>query len=85
MSRFARACGTYIPDWMEAAFGNAQDEEQHNLLATAIATELCDKLIEEGGGHLHFYTLNKPDLTYNVSRAIGCEAAPLEMAAGGVA
>ncbi len=85
MSRFARACGTFIPDWMESAFGNAQDEEQHNLLATAIATELCDKLIEEGVEHMHFYTLNKPDLTYNVARALGCEAAPLEMAAGGAA
>ncbi len=86
MSRFARACGTDVPRWMESAFGNAQTEEEHSLLATAIATEMCDQLIQAGCDHLHFYTLNKPDLTYNVARALGCAPAPFAMAAqGGVA
>ena len=86
MARFAKACGTSVPDWMASAFGNAQTEEERGLLATAIATEMCDQLIAAGCAHLHFYTLNKPDLTYNIARALGCAPAPFAMAAqGGVA
>ncbi|MEO1314387.1 MAG: methylenetetrahydrofolate reductase [NAD(P)H], partial [Pseudomonadota bacterium] len=58
MARFAKACGTSVPAWMETAFANTQTEEETTLLATAIATELCDQLIEAGCEHLHFYTLN---------------------------
>ena len=84
MARFAAGCGATVPDWMHAAFGNAADEAERTLLATAIATEMGDRLIQEGCGHLHFYTLNKPDLTYDVARALGCEVRPLA-AAGSVA
>ena len=86
MARFARSCGTSIPDWLLGAFQNAEDEAQETLLATAIATELSDTLMREGSKHLHFYTLNKPDLTYEIARAIGCEPARFGMAeAGGAA
>ena len=81
MGRFARACGTEVPVWMESAFGNAETEEDRSLLATVIATELGDQLKSEGCGHLHFYTLNKPDLSYNVARALGVEPARFSMAA----
>ncbi|MEM7614730.1 MAG: methylenetetrahydrofolate reductase [NAD(P)H] [Pseudomonadota bacterium] len=83
MARFAKACGTSVPAWMETAFANTQTEEETTLLATAIATELCDQLIEAGCEHLHFYTLNKPDLTYNIARALGCETSPVAVAAQG--
>ena len=82
MSRFAKGCGANVPEWMETAFGNAADEDEATLLATAIATEMCDNLMREGASHLHFYTLNKPDLTFNIARALGCEPARLEMAGG---
>lgn len=82
MARFARACGTNVPEWMETAFGNAATEEDAMLLAASIATEQCDLLIGEGVDHLHFYTLNKPDLTYDICRALGCEPKPLGWAAG---
>ena len=81
MARFAKACGTSSPDWLLGACKNAEDEAQETLLATAIATELSDTLMREGAGHLHFYTLNKPDLTYNIARAIGCEPVRFGMAA----
>ncbi|WP_112323848.1 methylenetetrahydrofolate reductase [NAD(P)H] [Oceanibium sediminis] len=82
MSKFAASCGANVPDWMHAAFGNADTEEEATLLATAIATEMCDTLIRAGAEHLHFYTLNKPDLTYDIARALGCQPARFEMAAG---
>ncbi len=82
MSRFAARCHTDVPDWMAKAFENAQTEAESELLATAICAEQCDDLRNEGVGHLHFYTLNNPDLTFNICRAIGVEPAPLGIATG---
>lgn len=82
MARFARSCGATVPSWMETAFGNAEDEASATLLATAIAAELADTLIEDGAAHIHFYTLNKPDLTYDVARALGVQPAPFAEATG---
>ena len=69
--RFATNCGTSIPPLVADAFENAQRDGCHDLLATALATELCDALLNEGVSQLHFYTLNKPDLTRDVCRALG--------------
>lgn len=71
--KFARACGTRIPGWLEDAFDKAErdGEGRSDLLTVAVATELCSKLAEGGVEHLHFYTLNRPDLTRDVCHAIG--------------
>ena len=53
------------------------------LLSVAIACEQCDALIGEGVEHLHVYTLNNPDLTFDVCRTLGYVAAPLAFAAEG--
>ena len=68
---FARSCGTSIPKLIEDAFENATRDGTTDLLATALATELCDTLLTEGVDHLHFYTLNKPELTRDVCHALG--------------
>ncbi len=70
-SRFATACGTNVPAWLEDAFTTAIRDDRHDLLATAIATELCSDLLDEGVDTLHFYTLNRPDLTRDVCHALG--------------
>lgn len=71
--RFAESCGTTIPAWLDDAFEKAQahDDGREDLLAVAVATELCSKLIDGGVEHLHFYTLNRPDLTRDVCHALG--------------
>lgn len=81
-AKFAEGCGATVPDWMRNAFGNVQSDEDNTLLATSIATEQCDWLLREGVNHLHFFTLNKPDLTYNIARALGYAIAPLAATAG---
>ena len=58
--KFAVSCGTRIPAWVDDAFDKAIRDNRHDLLATALATELCSKLIEGGVEDLHFYTLNRP-------------------------
>lgn len=71
MTRFAARCATTVPDWMHKAFENTQTPAETALLSTAIATEMCDELQDEGVAHFHFYTLNNPDLTYDICRGIG--------------
>ena len=68
---FAQRCGARVPDWLDQAFDAAIRDDRHDLLATALCTELCDTLIDEGVEALHFYTLNRPELTRNVCRALG--------------
>ncbi len=68
---FARRCGTRIPTWVEQAFEKAVRDDREDLLATALCTELCSDLIEGGVDKLHFYTLNRPELTRDVCFALG--------------
>ena len=68
---FARRCGAHIPDWVDSAFDKAVRDGREDLLATAICTELCSDLIEGGVDRLHFYTLNRPELTRDVCHALG--------------
>ena len=68
--RFAARCGTSIPQVVRDAFAHATPDTAA-LLATAIATELCDDLIQGGVDHLHFYTLNRPELTRDICHALG--------------
>ncbi len=68
---FARNCGTTIPQWVEDAFEKAVRDGREDLLATAICAELCTDLIEGGVDKLHFYTLNRPELTRDVCHALG--------------
>jgi methylenetetrahydrofolate reductase (NADPH) len=71
VQRFAQACGTHIPQVIQDGFANAEKTGTTELLATAIATELCDDLLQGGVDHLHFYTLNRPELTRDVCHALG--------------
>lgn len=69
--RFAQRCGTAIPAWVEDAFEKASRDGREDLLATAICAELCSDLIDGGVDSLHFYTLNRPELTRDVCHALG--------------
>ncbi len=69
--RFAEATGTKIPAWVIEAFEKAERDDRQDLLATAMCTELCNELLEGGVEKLHFYTLNRPELTRDVCHALG--------------
>ncbi len=68
---FAKRCGTAIPAWVEDAFEKASRDGREDLLATAMCTELCSDLIDGSVDKLHFYTLNRPELTRDVCHALG--------------
>ena len=69
--RFSLACGANVPQWMDDLFEIAIRDDRHDLLATALATELCSKLLDGGVEDLHFYTLNRPELTRDICHALG--------------
>ncbi|MGI9393884.1 MAG: methylenetetrahydrofolate reductase [NAD(P)H] [Boseongicola sp.] len=71
VKRFASRCGAAVPDKLAQMFEKAERDGRTQLLATAICTEQCSALLDEGVDHLHFYTLNKPGLTRDVVHALG--------------
>lgn len=73
VKKFAARCGAHVPDWLDEAFETAKRDGREELLATALATELCTELIEGGVEDLHFYTLNKPHLTRDICHALGVQ------------
>ncbi len=71
VATFAKRCGASVPPDLAYGFSRAAREDRAGLFALAHATELCDTLIEEGVDRLHFYTLNRADLTLQIAKALG--------------
>lgn len=69
--RFAARCGAHVPARLGDAFATARRDGREDLLALTQATQLCDRLIEGGVEDLHFYTLNRPQMTRDVCHALG--------------
>jgi len=73
VKHFAARCGATAPAWLDDAFEKAARDNRSDLLATAICTEMCSDLLDEGVNSLHFYTLNRPELTRDVCFALGVQ------------
>ncbi|MEO9574533.1 MAG: methylenetetrahydrofolate reductase [NAD(P)H] [Tateyamaria sp.] len=67
---FAQRCGTPVPADIATSFERARRDDRADLFAMTHCADLCDTLICEGVDALHFYTLNRPDLTLQVCRAL---------------
>lgn len=75
VQKFARMCGATMPPWIAKLFaGLEEDEQTHEMLAAAVAAEICQRLRREGVEEFHFYTLNRAGLTYSLSRMLGLGA-----------
>lgn len=85
MLNFAARCHAAVPAWMHEAYAATGTPEAASGLSVEIAAEQCAMLAEEGVEHLHLYTLNNPDLAFDVCRAIGYAAVPLAVVEGGAA
>ncbi|MCB5411204.1 methylenetetrahydrofolate reductase [NAD(P)H] [Pseudogemmobacter faecipullorum] len=71
--KFAARCGAQVPAKLDEAFTRAVRDGREALYALAQCTQLCDRLLEGGVEDLHFYTINRPDLTREVVRALGIQ------------
>lgn len=59
--KFAGRCGAVVPETIRQKFETA-DMADHSALAAEILRGQVEDLTAAGASHLHFYTLNKPDL-----------------------
>ncbi len=82
MVNFAARCQARVPERLHEAFGKATDDAAAWALSVEVAAAQWRELIAEGVEHLHVYTLNNPDLSFEICRALGYEAEPLAVAGG---
>ncbi len=76
LKRMAAQCGIPLPDWLPALFeGLDDDPTTRQMIACAVAAEMCARLVEEGYGDIHFFTLNRAELTYAICRVLGAREA----------
>jgi methylenetetrahydrofolate reductase (NADPH) len=74
--KFSAACGTSVPAWMAHLFeGLDDDHDTRRLVAATVAAEQCRALVTGGVAELHFYTLNRADLTYAICHILGVRPA----------
>ena len=72
LKRFSAMCGAGVPDWLCARFETLDgDAGARDKAAIALATHQAELLLSEGVEHLHFYTLNRADLTAAICRNLG--------------
>ncbi|MBS0562481.1 MAG: methylenetetrahydrofolate reductase, partial [Proteobacteria bacterium] len=76
-AKFSAMCGASIPDWLARLFdGTEDDPETRRMVAAFAAAELVRLLQANGVDEFHFYTLNRPDLTYAIAHILGVRPAP---------
>ena len=72
MVRFAGNCQTGVPDWLHETFAGLQDKpEDARKVATELLTKQVEGLAAQGVEHIHFYTLNKSNITLEACKALG--------------
>jgi methylenetetrahydrofolate reductase (NADPH) len=72
MARFSAMCGATVPRWLTELFdGLDEDPETRRMIAAVVAAEQVRLLQANGVDEFHFYTLNRPDLTYAIAHLLG--------------
>jgi methylenetetrahydrofolate reductase (NADPH) len=72
LRRMAATCGAAVPEWLIGMFdGTEDDPEIRRMLAAVVTAEQVRVLQANGIDEFHFYTLNRPELTYAIARVLG--------------
>ncbi len=75
MVKFSAMSGASVPAWLGILFeGLDDDAETRRMVAAAVAAEQVRLLQANGVDEFHFYTLNRPDLTYAIAHILGARA-----------
>ena len=70
--KFSAMCGTSVPAWLGHMFeGTENDPEHRRIVASIVAAEQVRVLQANGVDEFHFYTLNRPELTYAIAHVLG--------------
>jgi methylenetetrahydrofolate reductase (NADPH) len=71
-AKLCAMCGTSMPGWLAAMFEGLDDDlETRRMVAAVVAAEQVRLLQANGVDEFHFYTLNRPDLTYAIAHILG--------------
>jgi methylenetetrahydrofolate reductase (NADPH) len=71
-AKFSAMCGASVPAWLSHMFdGTEDDPETRRMVAAVVAAEQVRLLRANGIDEFHFYTLNRPDLTYAIAHILG--------------
>jgi methylenetetrahydrofolate reductase (NADPH) len=82
VQRMAAMCRTDVPGWLVRLFEGLDDlPAARQLVAATVAAELCRKLYAGGVKQLHFYTMNKAELSYAICHLLGVRARARETVA----
>jgi len=77
LAKFAAMSGCSVPSWMGHLFeGTDDDIEIRRMVAAIMAAEQVRLLQANGIDEFHFYTLNRPDLTYAIAHILGVRPRP---------
>lgn len=70
--RFAANCQAQVPAWLHEKFAGLEDKPiEARKIATALLVQQAEDLAKNGVKHIHFYTLNKAEITIDACRALG--------------
>lgn len=73
--RFSKLCGAEIPCWIRKRFESFSDNEADQMsFGIEVVHRLCEDLISGGAPGLHFYTLNKAQVTIELLELLGITA-----------
>ncbi len=70
--KFSAVSGVRVPAWLGRFFEGVEDNvETRRMIATVVASEQVRLLQANGIDEFHFYTLNRPELTYTIAHILG--------------
>jgi methylenetetrahydrofolate reductase (NADPH) len=76
LRRMATMSGVGVPDWLGYMFeGLDDDPDTRRMVAAVVAAEQVRLLQANGVDEFHFYTLNRPDLSYAIAHMLGVRPA----------
>jgi len=76
MRKFSALCGASVPGWMARLFEGLEDDpDTRRMVAAVVAAEQVRLLQANGVDEFHFYTLNRPDLTFAIAHILGVRPA----------
>jgi methylenetetrahydrofolate reductase (NADPH) len=72
LRRMSALSGASIPDWLGHMFeGLDDDPETRRMVGAVVAAEQVRLLQANGVDEFHFYTLNRPELSYAIAHILG--------------